>query len=1296
MMIMKKVFAIIAFMSLFLVDSWAKEQYIFTQISHKEGFTSTVNCIYKEKDGKVWIGSPAGLYSFDGYNLKEYSDSLLTGRKIYRIEEDTHGNMWVLTDKWPMLRKKGNKTFVPVKAAEGERAFISICKDEEGLWMGSTKGLYRYDYATEEFKEFVCNEDIMPFEFKDIALLDSGWLLCTSYDGVVTINPATGEALGRTLGSSKEVSALMIDSKGRIWIALYNSGIEVYDQQGHMLQSYSLTNSDLNNNVILCFTERDGYIWAGTNGGGINIIDPENRSIKILSHVSGNPASFPAQSIKSIYTDTYGNIWAGSMREGLIQISNSEMKTYSESYFGTKAGMSNSTVLCLHQDPTSRYIWIGTDGDGINRFDPETNEFTHYPSTTSSKVVSITDFSENELALSIYSEGVFVFNKNTGHIRPLNIEDEELSYKLKFARRNIYLCREPEGNILMLGKTIRRLEPKTGKLYHVDMGEAISSNDMLTISKGDKGIWAHDSNRIFFLKYGSNATETYGSLQETVIRSGYMADNGIIWLATDNGLYSFDPKEGNFTQIKTSLFSSATSVVCDRSSRIWIGTEKSVFAYLTETGSFAMFGASDGAKPNEYLSKPKLLSREGDVYMGGVYGLLRIDADFTIEKLEIPVLTLRDIIVDGEPQQKSDKGIYTIPYHSNSLTISVATQEKDIFRSKMYRYTFSNGGPVFEKTSPTLHIPQLPRAGRYVVSVSCTKRNGNWTQPIEIATIKIQKPWYLSGWFIFGTGFLLLAIAGGTLLLMAYRKNNMLQMALKEQEQRIYEEKVQMLINVSHELRTPLTLIMAPLKMILNDKETSDKYSETLGRIYRQSRRMKDMLNMVLDLRKMEVGKNSLKIESVDFNKWLESSIEDIIAEEHAEGINIVLETDPSIKNVDIDVRKCDTVLMNILINAIKHSATGDTITIRTRLTAEESVIVSVSDEGPGLRDVDMSELFSRFYQSSQEQYGSGIGLSYSKILIEMMGGKIGAEDNEGKGATFWWEIPVTAEIGVTPVKAYLNELLGYDPGEEIIVPETRSIDTSGMTLMLVDDNADLLDFLKESLHSEFREIILASSGNRAIKMLESGKLPDLIVSDVSMTDGDGYKLCKEIKDNEKLSHIPVVLLSAHRQEESQNESYKIGAEAFLPKPFEIDTLLELIRNILGRKAEIKKKYLKDDNEDLALYSSKEEGFILQLNRVIAEHLSDPELDQLVLCRELGMSRAALYNKMKAITGAGAKEYITKIRLEKAKTMIETTGLSIVEISEMTGFTSQSYFSTAFKAYTGMTPSQYKKQKASS
>ena len=193
------------------------------------------------------------------------------------------------------------------------------------------------------------------------------------------------------------------------------------------------------------------------------------------------------------------------------------------------------------------------------------------------------------------------------------------------------------------------------------------------------------------------------------------------------------------------------------------------------------------------------------------------------------------------------------------------------------------------------------------------------------------------------------------------------------------------------------------------------------------------------------------------------------------------------------------------------------------------------------------------------------------------------------------------------------------------------------------------------------------------------------------MPDGDGYRLCKEIKENEKFSHIPVILLTARGEEQSQSDSYRVGADAFLAKPFETETLLEQMRSLLKRKDEIRKKYLDTEKKTISQeYGSNEERFILQLNKIIGDHLNDPELDQQLICREMGVSRALLYNKMKAITGAGAKEYITRIRLEKAKSLIESTDLSIADISEMTGFSSQSYFSTAFKNYTGRTPSQYK------
>ena len=419
----------------------------------------------------------------------------------------------------------------------------------------------------------------------------------------------------------------------------------------------------------------------------------------------------------------------------------------------------------------------------------------------------------------------------------------------------------------------------------------------------------------------------------------------------------------------------------------------------------------------------------------------------------------------------------------------------------------------------------------------------------------------------------------------------------------------------------------------------------------------------------------------------------DIVNEEKAEGIDITYSLDNQIGYVDTDQKKCETILTNILINAIKHSSAGDTITISTQLTEDGMIRTSVSDQGAGLsHDIDLSKIFMRFYQSNNERYGSGIGLSYAKILVEMHGGSIGVQNNPDKGATFWWEIPVETSVSETNYesKAFLNELLGHNSEADTLVQDKEEFSTAGMKIMVVDDNPDLLEFLREALCHDFAEIITVTGGHQAFRMLKEGKLPDIVVSDVNMPDGDGYSLCNDIKNSEDLQHIPVVLLTARGEEQSQSDSYRLGADGFLAKPFEIETLTEMIRNILRGKSEIRKRYF--DKEEMAEseYGSNEEKFILQFNKIIADNLSNPDLDQQLICREMGVSRALLYNKMKAITGAGAKEYITKIRIEKAKALMESTSLTIAEISDMTGFASQSYFSTAFKNYVGMTPSQYK------
>ncbi|MBQ7771567.1 MAG: response regulator [Bacteroidales bacterium] len=1272
----------------------SKEQYIFTQISQNEGLTSAVNCIYKEKDTDVWIGTQNGLYSFNGKTVRMHDDPLVKGRRILKIHADRNNNMWILTERYLLRKSADEDHFRQMTPQDLENPFHGLCHDEEGVWFGCNDKIFRYTFSDDRFFLFSTMTDRPSFKCKYLCNMNDSTLLCGSHNGIVTIDKKTGKTSESALERYKEVSSMLVDSMGNIWIAYYNRGIEEYDKEGNFIRRYDSGNSGLSNDIILCMTENDSLIWTGSDGGGVNVIDPSSGKIHSLSHIAGDPSSFPAHSIKSIFADFYGNIWAGSIREGLINISKSGMKTYSDCHIGMNTGLSNPTVLCLHQEKDSDIVWIGTDGEGLNSFNYKTGKFTHYPSTLKKKVVSIADYSESELALSIYADRIRIFNKVTGELRPLEIHDEDINYLLKYAGRSLNLANRKDGSLLLISNRMFMLDKSSGECTAIAFdGRNAAQGNLFTIGTEDGSLWLHDNFNIYRLAEGKDRIEKIWSQDSALIRAGYLGKDSDIWLATDKGLCMFNHRDRHFQRIETSLFNETNSVVCDLDSRVWIGTDIGLYAYLSENRSFTLFGQSDGAESNEYLSKPRLLSREGDVYMGGVQGLLCIDSDYEIDETEEPEIKFDYLMVDDAPVTDLNGSTYRIPRNSKNIDVGVSVSEKDIFRNRMYRFTLSDG-QAYETSNPVIHIQRLKEYGTFRISASCTKRNGEWTVPVEIVSIHLPKPWYRTWWFMSLIIAFVMMVIWNYVRYLLRQKEHRLQIAMREKDQMVYQEKVKMLINMSHELRTPLTLVIAPLKRLLKGMSEDDGNYETLSRIYRQSRRMSEMLNMVLDLRKMEVGKEQMKIEDTDFNRWILETTRDVTDEEHIEGIDIIYETDPRVGVVGIDRRKCDTVISNILMNAIKHSSKGDTVTIRTEATDEGMVRVSISDQGPGLKGIDSKRLFTRFYQNKNEQYGSGIGLSYSKILIELHGGRIGADDNVDKGATFWWEIPMKQSeesMSEVPARAYLNELIGSEGISDISAPQAGTFSTSGMTLMLVDDNQDLLDFLREAYLADFTEIMTVQSGNKALESLKYGKLPDIIVSDVNMPDGDGYRLCKEIKENEKFSHIPVILLTARGEEQSQSDSYRVGADAFLAKPFETETLLEQMRSLLKRKAEIRKKYLDTEKKTISQeYGSNEERFILQLNRIIGDHLNDPELDQQLICREMGVSRALLYNKMKAITGAGAKEYITRIRLEKAKSLIESTDLSIADISEMTGFSSQSYFSTAFKNYTGRTPSQYK------
>ena len=1292
------------FIMLFGAGSVKADNYYYEQVALQDGTFSTVSCIYAEKNGFVWIGTKYGLGRFDGRELKKYISSSedphsLPHNNILHISEDSLHNVWILTEKGTVRYRRGKDDFFRFVDQEGRPVLANtVCCTSEGMLLGGRNKIYQYSYKTDSIRLLHDFSSENLFSISYLNFWDTNVLLCCSrWQGTLLLNIRTGNITSPPFDFGKDIKEVLVDSKGRIWLAPYNGGIRCLARDGTLLASYTVENSKLSNNVVLCMAERDSCIWIGTDGGGINILNPETHAISVLKHVPGNKFSLPSNSIRSLYNDRNNNMWAGSVHYGLISIREVSMKTYTEVVAGNNGGLSNNTVQSLYQEDVSGEIWVGTDGGGVNKLDPVTEKFTHYSNTMGDKVASISGFTPSKLLLSLFSKGLYTFDKSTGQCQPLEVKDERLKQFLFYSGKasNVYQC-EP-GSVLLLGDHVYRYTIATAHIEVADEEEGIEIAGTLIPFFHDGSItYLFDFSRIYAFDSVKNKLESIYTIEKDVFINCVSRDeHGLFWIATTAGLRCYDTEKQKDRQIPTTLFTNVNSVLSDLHGKIWIGADQMLFAWLISEKKFVLFGESDGALANEYLEKPRLISNRGNVYMGGSKGLLYIDKNLPIESSGYPEMQLTNVLINGESVNGQLEGTpvgISVPWNNKAITIHIMSCERDIFRQRIYRYQIAGfSGQCIDSYSPEILIRSLP-PGTYRIMASCSTKDGNWVPLQQVLVLTVLPPWYKTWWFVMGC---VLAVAGMVIwvfLLVLRRKANKLRWTMREHEKELYEEKVRFLINISHELRTPLTLIHAPLNRILHSLPFTDTNYLSLKNIYKQSQRMKDLLNMVLDLRKMEVGVTKLQIHPYQLNDWIQEVSTDFISEGEAKKVHFRYQLDDQITDVGFDREKCEIILTNLLINALKHSPEDSEIIIRTELLPDsQRVRVSVIDQGCGLKQVDPQKLFIRFYQGNGERTGTGIGLSYSKILVELHGGKIGAKDNETEGATFFFELPlqaVTEDMTCEP-KAYLNELIA-DVSEEKVV--TDVFNTESYSLLIVDDNQDLIDFLKHALKENFREVLTATDGVEALQMIRKYQ-PDLVVSDIMMPKMDGYELCRQIKEDIEISHIPIILLTARDDDQSRLQGYKISADAYLTKPFEVDILLELIRNRLRNREQTKARYLNTGlfvQPEESTFSQADENFLLRINKLIINNLKSQELDVAFLCKAVGMSRASLYNKLKALTDMGGNDYINKFRLERVIFLMMTTELNFTEIAEMTGFSSPRYFSTTFKRYTGETPTQYK------
>lgn len=1279
------------------------KQYTFQQISTQNGLSSSVRClVVSHEKGYVWIGTRSGIGRFDGYELRKYLHDNIT-----HIIEDKENTIWAITPKGLFYYNYQEDEFRQARDEDNNPVIAtSICPWEDGVLFGGSGKLYKYDYANHQIR-FLCALTNNKYNITSLQKWDDHTLMCTNrWSRALLINLPTGQTHPVPF-ESNELIATLIDKNGNIWLAPYHQGVKCYDRNGKLLHSYDTTNSRLQTNVVLSLAERDGQIWVGTDGSGIYILNPNDDTMSVLVRIPGDPYSLPANSILYLYTDSNNNMWAGSVRAGLIHIKEAGMKIYSDALPGFEYALSEKSTLSIHQDEKED-IWVGTDGGGINRLNPVTKKFHHVLSTWGDKVSSITGVDQRHLLVSLFSKGLFFFDKQTESYQPLIIINDSINTLLCKRGKTVNVFRNTPETILLLSEMpySYHLARKDFTPIPLDKPAQDVIGTLMPICQNGFVSYLHDFKRIYRIDSRKNRLETlYSCKGDTIFNSVSADENGIFWIGSNYGLSYYSMEKQQCVNIPNSLINEINSLICDQRGRVWIGADSKLFAHLIQEGEFILYGESDGIILNEYLEKPRLLSTQGDIYMGGVNGLLCINKQLPDEPKAPPILELADVWVGGERMNAlmSTGRKLKVEEQSKPITIKIIAHDKDIFRKPMYRYTLLGmEGQVIYSYQPELTLSGLP-ARTYQVMASCSTRTGGWTEDYQILELVVLPPWYKSNWFI---SICFILIVSGVILAffsLLHRKENKLKWAMKEHEQQVYEEKVRFLININHELRTPLTLIHAPLKQLLESLSPEDDKYPVIQSISKQSGRMKNLLNMVLDVRKMEVGQSTLNVGTVELTPWIEQLITDFRPEAQLKGISILYSPGPEVDTLCFDKEKCTTILINLLINALKYSPENSLIRVTTSLSDDKSrVRISVSDEGPGLKDVDINNLFIRFYQGNNSRPGTGIGLSYSKILAEQHGGSIGAYDHgDMSGSTFWFELPRDIQPGKVTLQpqAYLNELLAPTQEVESIPSDMlNKEDTQNCTLLIVDDNKDLTDYLFSALKNKFKEVRVAYDGEEALRICRESS-PEIVVSDIQMPRMNGYELCKHIKEDLEISHIPVILLTARNDEESQLFGYKNGADAYLTKPFEVDILYTVIQSQLKNRERIRTRYAEAGPLPLpqeSTFSSADEKFLNRLNKLISENLDNQQMGVPFLCTELGISRAGLYNKLKALSGMGANDYITKLRIERSAWLLTHTALSIVEVADQTGFSTSRYFSTVFKQYMGCSPTQYKEEHKSS
>ena len=1290
-----------------------------------------VNSIYRDHFGFMWFGTYDGLNRYDGYNFKVFRnnwvvDNSLINNHITFLNGDDQNRIWIGTQRgisyynyadskfhklWYNNNGKQSLLLASINSIAINRyGTVYISTDENGLFelkkgdSVSSKIKFRQskDYSVKAL--CACNDGTMWFFSKDFGLCryDPGsgktylvnakiknvTKIITGADNVLWIGSERGlyqfDIHTNTLKRHEQyqdndnIMNLMLDKQKRLWIATDGSGIFVFDTNGKKLTHLSQGKEKgllSSNSVAQVFEDKECRKWIATLRGGINIIDQQTSQFQTIQRDGLRSSSLVNNFVLSFSEDDHANIWIGTDGGGL-SLWNRKQNTFTNYIKTRDSGSLKSNFITSILNDADKNIWISSFSGGIDRFDKSTQKFVHYTCYNNIKRV------------------------------------EEV---------NIWKLFQDRGGNLWAGTT------KGGALYRynkqADQFELFDNKlkDIHTLFQDASGIlWAGNYTQLIKIDPVRKRHDFIEINQ--AVRAINEDSKKHLWLGTEGGgLLNFNPKTGKiirrYLQEDGLPSSSILNILIDLKDNLWCSTYNGISKFDVGEGKFKNYFTSDGLQSNQFNYNAAAKLKDGAFLFGGINGFNLFYPDSIKENKRIPkiVLTdfrLNDVSLDQHSNYKNTSVVslkrISFPYNS-SLAIAYAAIEFSFQDKISYAYYLEGWDKDWNYVNKltTAYYSRLTE-GTYKLHIKSTDTEGVWSNNMKTVLIEILPPWHRT-WWAYGIYTMLFSIVYYIFQTYRNRQRNLKHQVeitnLKmEREKDMNEKKLNFFTNISHELRTPLTLIVNPIKDILSNKEPGQEKSD-LNVVYRNSRRLLSLVDQLLLFRKTESENDRLNIVKINLCKFSNEIFLcfGYLAKNNA--IDYSFECDNEDLEIYADRDKLEIVFFNLLSNAFKFTPNGGFV--RFKITSLGSAVkIEVGDSGPGIPEGIGEHLFDKFYKVMNKtslKTGFGIGLYLVKNFVELHKGKIYFESNIGAGTIFSIEMPIGDPTGFDDSKPLESEL---NYVRELIVPaepeeKAEDNDSAGNlellisdvhSILVIDDNTEIIDYIKQIFQENFK-IYKATNGTQGLISCKEF-LPDVVISDVNMGGMNGIELCKAIKEDSVLSHIPVILLTADPSAEIRLRGIEVGAYDFISKPFDKELLTAKINGIIKNRKNLQSYFYNEITlkSDAHKVSQEDKGFLQKCIDIIEGNLMEDNFNVKMLASELGMSHSTLYKRIKTTSSQSVNGFVRFIRLRKAAELLINTNLNINEAAFRVGINDVKYFREQFQKLFKLTPSDFVKK----